>query len=223
MNFFSKLSNFIKSNIYFARSLHNLPCDSIVFFPVTTTCFSCGLTGIVAFKKAKKTQVNDCSQKIDKLESTIEKIEENSYSKCNTLDWSLEEYYLGGKSLLQGLWDNAKSLKHHRIFFHILFKPDIQIKLNTISDNLEKIINQEEALFANDIGRLSGGDVKILGLRIEMLKDIAWCLKKEILYNLKKTDYLLNEKSVTESTAQIYQRINAVLNSIDRLEVRGRD
>ena len=61
--------------------------------------------------------------------------------------------------------------------------------------------------------------------RLEGLRDAAWSLDREVLCNIKKVEDLLqnNKTELSLSTLVIFKKINAILNSIDYLEVRGRD
>ena len=78
---------------------------------------------------------------------------------------------------------------------------------------------------ADHMGHLESKDVDILIQRIDNLKDIAWCLTSEIIGNIKKIKNLLGSENQDPNitVVSIFKQINAVLNSIDRLEVRGRD
>ena len=60
---------------------------------------------------------------------------------------------------------------------------------------------------------------------MESLKDIDWCLRMEVIDNVHKIRQLLGrfQGKVSFKTVNMYRQINAILNSIDRLEVRGRD
>ena len=57
------------------------------------------------------------------------------------------------------------------------------------------------------------------------MRDAAWSLDREVLCNIKKVEDLLqnNKTELSLSTLVIFKKINAILNSIDYLEVRGRD
>ena len=61
--------------------------------------------------------------------------------------------------------------------------------------------------------------------RLERLKDVAWCLGTEVGDNVRRVQGLLQRAPAAPSaeTVAAFKNINAVLNSIDRLEVRGRD
>ena len=75
------------------------------------------------------------------------------------------------------------------------------------------------------MGHLEVSETEGMGSRIEDLKDIHWCLTSELAENIHKVHELTNQSSTDFSTdsLSIYKKINTVLNSIDRLEVRGRD
>ncbi len=57
----------------------------------------------------------------------------------------------------------------------------------------------------------------------ELLKDIKWTLSSELIENIKKIEKFESNDSLSLPQLEIFKNINAVLNSIDRLEVRGRD
>jgi glucosamine--fructose-6-phosphate aminotransferase (isomerizing) len=73
---------------------------------------------------------------------------------------------------------------------------------------------------------LSPRNAETVSFCLEKLKDIHWCLKQEVLDNIDAVANLVPPdlfKNSPSDSLKIFQRINAVLNSIDRLEVRGRD
>ena len=45
----------LATGLYIAKDLSRVPCGSIVFFPLRPNYLCCGLAGIVAFKKKRKT------------------------------------------------------------------------------------------------------------------------------------------------------------------------
>jgi glutamine---fructose-6-phosphate transaminase (isomerizing) len=72
---------------------------------------------------------------------------------------------------------------------------------------------------------LGRSDVEVMVERIEKAKDVAWVLHWEILGNIEKVRKLIpnHDNDPGLSKLKIYRMINSVLNSLDRLEVRGRD
>jgi glucosamine--fructose-6-phosphate aminotransferase (isomerizing) len=75
------------------------------------------------------------------------------------------------------------------------------------------------------LSNLSPENIEIISSGLEKLEDIGWCLKNEIIENIKAIgDLAMNlENSNNIRGAKVFKRLNAVLNSLDRLEVRGRD
>ncbi len=75
------------------------------------------------------------------------------------------------------------------------------------------------------MGRLSADDIDVMIRRVEIVKDVLWCLKSEILENVARIQELIHPQNTLPSFGliSVFKKINAVLNSIDRLEVRGRD
>jgi glucosamine--fructose-6-phosphate aminotransferase (isomerizing) len=57
------------------------------------------------------------------------------------------------------------------------------------------------------------------------LKDMRWCLDVELAGNIERIRSLMpgSTEHGPDSRVTVLRQINAVLNSIDRLEVRGRD
>ncbi len=60
--------------------------------------------------------------------------------------------------------------------------------------------------------------------RVEIVKDVCWCLKSEVLENVSRIQALIRPDTPSSfDVFSVFKKINGVLNSIDRLEVRGRD
>ncbi|OEU63492.1 MAG: glutamine--fructose-6-phosphate aminotransferase [Desulfobacterales bacterium PC51MH44] len=214
--------NFSVPNIYFGKSLTGVPENSIVLFPFSATMFCCGITGIVAFKNKKQT---DDHIDVASLNSMVKKIETHRYADCEQNDLCFEDHFLGGKGLVSSLLQAVRALKCNDSFYNLFVGTESLAELTEFADRLSKIIDSESKFLADHMGRLETGDVEILSRRIEDIKDITWCLNLEIADNIKKVKDLLRHANKTRaiSVVNIFKQINAVLNSIDRLEVRGRD
>jgi len=113
-----------------------------------------------------------------------------------------------GKDRLEPFWNIARSLKQDSSFFQIYSDSLLQEKLSDLSKRLAGIIKAE---------------TDSMSLKTERLKDIAWCLNAELSENIEKIRTLMSHTEPCFNTLIIFKKINSVLNSIDRLEVRGRD
>jgi glucosamine--fructose-6-phosphate aminotransferase (isomerizing) len=211
----------LKVNVYFGKYIDRIPAGSLVFFPCRQTMFCCGIAGIVAFKN-KATDRQDFN--FESLAEMARSIEDCGYQACHqTGRWN--DRYLGGSEKINRLWGRVQSLKTGTPFFAIFSDQAAQNQLERLAARLEEMLQTESDLLARHMGRLSAEIVDLVSYRIEKLKDIAWSLENEILSNTEKIRNFLAQSSEPPSptSVSIFKKINAVLNSIDRLEVRGRD
>jgi len=219
---FSNILFYLSAKVYFGKDLAGVPCSSFIFFPCRNNILCCGLAGIVSFKKKKKP-----AAKIDMtfIEESIRKIEARSFVLCIKNNYSIDDYYLCGKKVVETLLENVRELKRDGQFFGIYTSKEHQEKLASLSKQINGIIDSESKVLSEKMGRLEPSAVDVMSDRIENLKDISWSLSSEIGQNISKINELIgaSDSSPSFTTVTIYKNINAVLNSIDRLEVRGRD
>jgi glucosamine--fructose-6-phosphate aminotransferase (isomerizing) len=209
------------TRVYFGKYVDQLPDGSIVFFPCRQTVLCCGIAGIVAFKNKPKERHNF---KFESLEEIARQIEAAGYqSSQQTDEW--HDGYLSGSEKIDALWRRVQALKTDDRFFSVFSDERSQNQTERLANHLAAIIQTETDLLTEQMGRLSSELVDLISLRIEKLKDIAWSLENDILSNIKKIqDFLTHSPEAPSRTSvRLFKKINAVLNSIDRLEVRGRD
>ncbi|MCX5881316.1 MAG: SIS domain-containing protein [Deltaproteobacteria bacterium] len=214
------------SRIYFGRHSAVVPNGSIIFFPCCSNFLCCGLSGIVSFKPGK-TDHSDllADLPVDDLRNTLLAVESGGYSACKKSALSITDHYLGGDPAVQSLFNQAHSLKKIHVFYSIYADPGLQKILSEISVRLLALIQSESASLGLDMGRLSADDIDVMIRRLEVVKDVLWCLKSELLENVARIQELIHPENSLPSfgVISVFKKINAVLNSIDRLEVRGRD
>ena len=110
-------------------------------------------------------------------------------------------------------------------FFTLYTDSDDRKHLESLGNRLDDIIEAETKVLDDRMGRIPQQIVEIMTTRIEKLKDIAWCIQNEILNNINQIKDLCRglRQPLKPAAIGVFKKINAVLNSIDRLEVRGRD
>jgi len=160
----------------------------------------CGLTGIVSIRR-------DVGGHADMtvLREMVSRIEERQFHHTDDL------------------LRRVRELKDDTPFFEIFTNKAIQDELLRLTSRLTVMIDKESKALAERMGRLDTEETKAVSGNIEKLKDAAWCLNVEIGENISKIRDLLYRAKASPEVVTIFKRINAVLNSIDRLEVRGRD
>jgi glutamine---fructose-6-phosphate transaminase (isomerizing) len=221
-NFLSFLLNLSVTNIYVGKNPEYIPDGSIVFFPFQANTLNCGLAGIVALKLKETSQISIDANKFDQM---VDKIISTPFDLCQQNSLSLSEYYLGGKNHMDQLLAMGRTWKVSNGFYQIYKSHDIQKKISNTASRLAEMIDLEKKRLSDHMGYLEAEDVEIMAGRIEKAKDIAWLLQWEILGNVEKVRNLMSnqDKDPGADRLKLYRMINSILNSLDRLEVRGRD
>ncbi len=219
---FRKIRRFLSTEVYVGKSISSVPKGSIIFFPYSHLTLCCGLVGIIAYKGSG---TKDADLDISSLNNTARIIQKNGHKKCILKDFSLHPNYLGGWELIKTMLETVQGLKTENLFYTIFSSKDKQESISKISKKLTDALDTESRWLADNMGRIAPEALDTLSSRIECLKDITWCLDREIIENITKIKALMNTTDEPPSSSQvsIIKNINAALNSLDRLEVRGRD
>lgn len=222
VNRLHRLMRFLQATVYVGRYPDQVPPGAVVFFPCRQTLLCCGLSGLVAVKSAAPTTG---SLDTDSLGERISQMEKKGLGACLENDLPLDSHYLSGKVAIDELLMSVRALKTADYFYQVYTQPSVQKKLAEFSERLTRTLADEEEILAVKIGVLDAGVVAAITLRIEDLKDAVWCLTTEITDNIKSIEALAGgaNSALEFHVLNVYKEINAVLKSIDRLEVRGRD
>ena len=220
------LQSCFKADLYFGISPGSIKNrkkhSAIILFPCHVNRLFCGLAGIVSFisNKASVSSIN-----IILLKKIAVTTSEKSIEFCKENNLSLKKYYLGGNDLVNSLLMEIRLLKQDHLFYKIFFDHGLQDDLADVKQVLNKVIVHETKALTALMGLLSVAELDAVSGRLEGLRDAAWSLDREVLGNIKKVGDLLqnNKTKPSLSTLVIFKKINAILNSIDYLEVRGRD
>ncbi|MBF0395776.1 MAG: SIS domain-containing protein [Desulfobacterales bacterium] len=168
----------------------------------------CGLSGIVSIKNKNQIYEKIDITLINKIISDIENLETHS---------RVETHSRASLLACEDLKQTILSLKRDELFCEIFLNQDTFNEIIKIENRINLQIEKEEKAFVENMGYISSSQVDTISNRLETLKDISWCLSSEIKGNIDKI------KSFSIPYSKILKQINSVLNSIDRLEVRGRD
>jgi glucosamine--fructose-6-phosphate aminotransferase (isomerizing) len=220
------IASVLLSKVYYGRHAAAVPSGSVIFFPCRSNFLCCGLSGIVSFKPGK-TDPSELSAAlpVDALRNTLLAVESGGYPACKKSALSITEHYLGGDTAVLSLLKQARWLKKIHAFYSVYADPGMQQTLSDISARLQALIQTESGALGLDIGLLSADDIEVMIRRAEIVKDVYWCLKSEVLENVVRIQALIHPSNTLPSFGvfSVFKKINAILNSIDRLEVRGRD
>ena len=216
------LASHLNRQVYFGRVPGRVPRGSIVFFPCHPNRLSCGLTGIISVKAKEKSVIHI---DIPRLKDQIRSLGGKTIDQCTRNELTGNHHYLGGKPLLTSLHDQVQQLKRTEAFLQLFTHRETREDLLEIAREIHAVVEAETLTLSRQAGLLSPVEVQTITDSLEILKDIHWSLKAEILENVRKVESLASYEAGMTSAffIKILREINAVLNSLDRLEVRGRD
>ena len=215
-----KIYSRIKNRFFIGKSLKSVPQGALILFPLNHR-LSCGLTGILAYKK-KQPRSFAVEALIQEMETIFQNIARDSLS---SLESQKSNDYLGGKKRIHALWNAARQFKQKSAFVAITQSTDFYQSLKKLGNSLDRLVEQERQTYENQKGHYSQEISQNISESIEDLQDVAWCIQREVLRNVDQVFALIDSSQASPEIQQIefFKQVNTVLNSIDRLEVRGRD
>jgi len=199
-----------------------LPPGCIVFFPLLQDTLCCGLAGILTIKKHGETKTPDPTNRMWKIFCRVQE---------GILDHVLSRRikasrYLGGLKGLQELERITLTLKQDNPCQQLFASAAKTAKSTELARQMGDLLRREESAVEEQASAFSTEEMEIINSRLTLLKDIVWSLDRDILSNLGKIERLSGRdrrEEVSPVAFEKYRKINDLLNSIDRLEVRGRD
>jgi glutamine---fructose-6-phosphate transaminase (isomerizing) len=197
----SFVAGMAKWKIYIGRALDSVPAGSIVLFPLRPGVLHCGIAGIVAVKASG-------IEPAPSLDDLLETFKTGDPFAPGTLD-RME------RSLLALKQDSGLQFALHR-----------EGRLESLRGDADRLKHQmaarESALESGSA--LSSREIEQVSRHLLQFKDVIWGLEEDLLRNQGKILETGGTGCLSSIPAfQTHQRLNLLLNAIDRLEVRGRD
>ncbi|MBS0013343.1 MAG: SIS domain-containing protein [Desulfobacterales bacterium] len=197
--------------------------NTLIFLPLVLNRICCGLTGIVAFQRADKSKALPADM-ISELESAAAQMAQTGFSADSPEPDRIDADYLGGPDTVSMLYSKIRELKQTESFYELFADANACGRLSALLKNLEELAQKELQGRDQAMGRLAPDVFDMVSTRIETLRDAKWSLKTELLDNMEKIRVMTpGIPELARGGLAAAQQINSVLNSIDRLEVRGRD
>lgn len=216
-----KLLNFLNTPVFLFRHEKHFSADScIIFFPVQYSRLNCGLSGILSFKRLSK---NDSSpdDTINQIRNLFEEIRKYNFSSLEKGE-NDPSSYLHGFERAKNFLALSRKLKQDYLFSMLFINEDLTAVLSSLSEDIKNFCLDESSLADKKLGLFSPSQgIEIIKI-LEQIKDAQWTLEKEILENIEKIK-VLSKNTANPASVSFYRKINTVLNSINILEVRGRD
>jgi len=211
---------FANWNVFIGRKLSSVPNHSIVIFPVQTNIFYCGLAGILAIKAERKQKEKDIVSKI---------VEHYHTMKTNRIDKVLKHDippsdFLGPLEHIEEMESKLYVFKQDVSLQYALHQKALLDRVRDLAEEMNEFVSLEESIIETNAADFSTAGMEIISGRLIQLRDIVWGLKEDLLKNQDKIFGLIAKEALPSlEVFKRYNRINSLLNSLDRLEVRGRD
>ena len=228
--FIARMFNIVKSSwrflvackIFVGKHSTSVSAQAIIFFPVTTSQLNCGFAGLMTFRYDKKSGALDANLALARLWKKVK----NSSLK-NTLSGKIyAPEYLHSLETLGSMEKIVLELKEESEQEAIFFEAGKSKELFDLTGKMKLFLEEEGKILEENAAKFSSADLEIINSRIVLFKDILWSLEKDILNNLAKIIYLSRAErpaAINRAAFKKYRQINLLLNSLNRLEVRGRD
>lgn len=203
-----------------------IEAPALVFFPYRPCLLCCGFAGILALRLSQAAQrpasePHPCSEIHDLFSRAVQ----------NDLQAFLRgaipaEAYLGGTATQGALESRLFLMKGEEAFGRIFYDEGEARRLALLAERIRSFLAQEERLLEEQAGRISTADLEAVNRGLVLLRDVVWGIEKDILENIGRTQRLAGaggDAGVAPEALAKYRKMNFLLNSLDRLEVRGRD
>ena len=204
------------------RHPHNVAPNTLIIFPILDDRLFCGLAGILAVKGEG---VPGYRFSLDELFERWNEVSERGLKITRKQTLSMEQY-LGGRQPLESLARQIDFLKED-VSFQTLFEvDDHRRRLAVLSGAMSDFIAHEEDLIDEAADTIATVQIEQATNLLTMLKDCAWTLERDILAAFPRIEGLrgnIDPQRSTENSVRQYRKIDLLLNTLDRLEVRGRD
>jgi len=209
-------------DVYLARDPRYLPQGCIVFFPVMDCTLFCGLAGVLVIKgQGKDGRIMDPGR----MKAFLKRVKALNIQKV--LDGSIPVgKYLGGKRTLDTMERYLIELKQGKFLRYVFIHPKKAETFTVISNDINEFVVEEEMAIENNASRFSSTELERINNSFIRLKDFAWGLKNDVLANRGDISSLVpsrDTEALLRDGLDAYRVTNFLLNSLDRLEVRGRD
>ena len=231
------LKKFLKNSLSFLKECrivvgHNprrVMTPTLVIFPVLPNTLCCGFAGIVTLRRPPAVSCGDSDggapRPGGKFVELLECFSENDLNAFFS-GAIAPASYLGGRDAQTQLERELLCLKEENGREALFYDPAAVERLQRLCGTMKEFLAREERRLEEQAGRFSTSDLEEINRGLLMLRDLLWGLEKDVLDNINRICAVAGvEDPVLLPPAALnkYRKLNFLLNSLDRLEVRGRD
>ncbi len=221
LQFFRKIFSFLRdAKLHVGRDPQRVAAPALILFPHRPSVLCCGLAGILTLRTAASRGIPR-----DNLWDLFPRAAKQNLSAL--LRGAIPSTaYLGGVSVQQEMERELFRMKEEESFGKIFRDQGEARRLTLLAKKMGRFLAEEERRLETLGGRIATADLEIVHRGLTLIRDLAWGLERDILENVGKICRLAgvaDAADVAPEALSKYRKLNFLLNSLDRLEVRGRD
>jgi len=208
--------------ICIGRDPASVAAPAVILFPLYRATFFCGLSGILTIKSEIAAE-NEPADQV--LRQCFDKIRQKNLSALLAGKIQVKAY-LDGAPCLDAMKQALYRLKGNEACRQVLCHAEKAQDLQNLLENMKDFFTQEEERYETKAATFPTSDTELINSRMIVMKDILWELEKDILHNMDKIPLLSGNTTLSAfnpTAFKNYNSLNFIMNSLDRLEVRGRD
>jgi glutamine---fructose-6-phosphate transaminase (isomerizing) len=223
-----KIVHFIRGcKIHVGRDPQGVEAPALILFPHRPMILCCGLAGILTLRL----KTRPAAAGID-LSILFARAAEKNLSAflSGTMRTDFKSVpltsYLGGIQIQAAMERELLRMKGEEAFGKIFYDEEEMRRLTLLSNKMTAFLMEEERLLETQAGRISTADLETINHGLVLIRDLVWGLDRDILENVGRISHLAGVDGIAGVAREAlpkYRKLNFLLNSLDRLEVRGRD
>ncbi|MHB8829463.1 MAG: SIS domain-containing protein [Syntrophales bacterium] len=202
---------------------------ALVIFPLLPNTMCCGFAGMLTLHRAAPVSDGDTANadfhQGKKLVDMFVRLTANDLNAVFS-GAIFPSSYLGGRSAQTQMESELFRLKEEDARQAVFYDLAAAKMLQNLCMTMKTFLTGEEKILEEQAGRLSSADLEEINLGLNMLRDLIWGLEKDVIYNIEKICSIAGVEYpalLPPPALHKYRKLNFLLNSLDRLEVRGRD
>jgi glucosamine--fructose-6-phosphate aminotransferase (isomerizing) len=207
---------------------HVVP-PALIIFPLVPATFFCGFAGMVAIRRTIQSSGEILGRESFRPGEKLAVMFNRSASFDLDAVFSgriSPLYYLGGRESQTAMEQELQTIKEEKNWQVIFYDAHTFRELQLLCKKMKSFLAGEEKSYEGHSGSISTSALEEINHGLNMLRDLTWGLEKDIIANVGKICEIAGVDSpekLPPASLSKYRKLNFLLNSIDRLEVRGRD
>ncbi len=205
--------------------LHVAP-PALIVFPLLSSTFFCGFAGMIAIRRTMPSSLGrEDSRSGEALAAMFNRSVSFDLDAVFSGRFSPSSY-LGGRESQAAMEQELQTIKEEKNWQAIFYDTQTFSELQSLCEKMKSFLAGEEKSYEGHSGSIPTSALEEVNQGLNVLRDLTWGLEKDIIANVGKICEIAGVDSpekLSPASLSKYRKLNFLLNSIDRLEVRGRD